>query len=316
MLIKKKIFKKYSQLLFLIDNKKLHKPNSKELLLIKELRQNLKLLPQLSLNMNEISSEWYNFVQETLFLLNNSDPREFLRFDVIKKTMFVGNADYIKEELKYLKNNKWKRRKKIIIETRVGCPARFPFYPKSSATLIHQGYHCALFEDKLNVNLTDVEYIFEFGGGYGSLCRLIYNMGFRGKYLILDLPVFSCLQMFFLKMLNIEVGLDTYNDEKNVTCINNVEILNEIVSKIKNKRKMFIATWSISESPVELREKVLEIINNFDLFLIAYQNNFGDNNNIDFFKTYIESHKHIEWQNIHINHIPGNYYLFGKKIAE
>ena len=42
-----------------------------------------------------------NILQENVL---NRDPRRFLRWNVISRTMFAGNASYISTELKYLKN--------------------------------------------------------------------------------------------------------------------------------------------------------------------------------------------------------------------
>src|SRR5207244_11597755 len=52
----------------------------------------------------------------------------------------------------------------------------------------------------------DLACVLEFGGGYGSMCRLFHNLGFRGRYLIFDLPAFSALQRFFLRSIGMCVG--------------------------------------------------------------------------------------------------------------
>ncbi len=96
-------------------------------------------------------------------------------------------------------------------------------------------------------------------------------------------------------------------------CLYDIEKLDEIVSANQNKKRLFVATWSISESPLELRNKIIEIVDSFDYFLIGYQNNFGPNDNISLFNKFCEERNDFEWKSIHIEHIPGNYYLFEKK---
>jgi hypothetical protein len=315
MFIREWIINVFSKSVELFFSEKLKKPTIKEIHLIHELRENLELIPQISQNEREVENEWGDFVKETIRLLNSSDPRKFLHFDVIKRTMVVGNTNYVNEELKYLKSRNWIFWKKNIRESHVGCPAPFPSYPKSSANLIHHGYHCAMFEEQMKFRISDVEYIFEFGGGYGSFCRLIYNMGYVGEYTIFDLPVFSCLQTYYLKMLGLNVYLNNnLRNDNSVNCVYDIEKLEETISINQNKKRLFVATWSISESPLELRNKIIRIVDSFDYFLMGYQNDFGSNDNISFFDKFCEERNDFEWKNIHIDHIPGNYYLFGKKL--
>ena len=47
--------------------------------------------------------------------------------------------------------------------------------------------------------------IVEFGGGYGSMCRLLHKLGFSGQYFIYDLPEFVALQRYFLKSIGMPV---------------------------------------------------------------------------------------------------------------
>ena len=144
--------------------------------------------------------EWNNNMNRLKNNVIKEDPREFLRWDVVRKTMFVGNAEYINVELKYLKSHReWDTRwKKAIFESPQGCPAPYYRYMKSSGNLIHHAYHLARFEDKTRLRINQLNCIFEFGGGYGSMCRLVHQLGFKGKYIIYDLPNFSHLQRYYL----------------------------------------------------------------------------------------------------------------------
>lgn len=123
--------------------------------------------------------------------------------------MFASAARYIFTELNFVKRSpEWITcRHRAIRESSVGHPIPYPFYPASSGNLIRHAYHVASFEEKTQCKTKDIDFVFEFGGdgGYGSMCRLFYNAGFHGKYVIFDLPPFSALQVYFLKTLGLPV---------------------------------------------------------------------------------------------------------------
>jgi hypothetical protein len=57
---------------------------------------------------------------------------------------------------------------------------------------------------RLGSCLHDADCIVEFGGGFGSMCRLIGALGFRGRYVIFDLPPVLALQRYYLGLHGIE----------------------------------------------------------------------------------------------------------------
>jgi len=64
---------------------------------------------------------------------------------------------------------------------------------------------------------------------------------------------------------------------------------------------------------MNIRNSINSLINHFPLFLIAYQDTFREINNMEFFKNWQSNQKDIGWFNWSIQHLPGNYYLVGKK---
>lgn len=292
-------------------------PSAQEKVYIDELRTTFRKIPSIK-STNELLPDmaWLghmNILQENVL---NRDPRKFLRWDVISGTMFAGNASYISKELKYLKGcSDWKMRwTSAIEESSVGHPVLYPFYPKSSGNLIHHAYHVAQFEERTGVKVHNTNYVFEFGGGYGSMCRLLFNLGFKGEYIIFDLPQFSALQRYFLKNMGLPVlSSNTFsNYETGILCLSDRQELNALLAERKEKsNSIFIATWSISESPISIREVILPQISDFSLFLVAYQDRFGGINNLDYFKNWQDTYKDVMWYNSKIDHLPGNNYLFG-----
>ena len=79
-------------------------------------------------------------------------------------------------------------------------------------------------------------------------------------------------------------------------------------------RKTFIATWSLSESPAELRDRFLPLVTDFHGFLIAYQERFCDVDNGAYFTGFERSTAgRIDWQTRRLWQLPGSSYFFGKR---
>jgi len=259
---------------------------------------------------------WINNANRLRELVLHQDPRKFLKWDMIARTMFVANAPYILKELEYLKRRPdWGSRwRDAITESSVGYPTRYPFYPATSGNLIHHAYHLAQYEEKVQCQVQNMDCVFEFGSGYGSMCRLFYNLGFRGRYISFDLPAFSALQRYFLKMLDCPVrSFSEFSTLKNgILCSSDIQELNALnADDMKRGRTMFIGTWSVSELPLDRRGPILSYVSDFQSFLIGYKDNFHEINNVDFFQSWSGSDRNIDWYHWQIEHMPGNSYLIG-----
>lgn len=263
---------------------------------------------------------WLNNNKRLNELVNTEDPRHFLQWDVIKRTMEVGDADFIELELDFLKMGaNWDRWKNAINEVSVGEPTLSAIYPASSGNLIHHAYHVAQFERNTKVDINNIGYIFEFGGGYGGMYRLIHNLGFKGKYVIFDFPAFSALQRYFIKSMGLQVHtVESFKAaESGVICVSDLQQLETLLAECKSvDNALFLATWSLSECPMEFRGKILSMLTHFKAYLLAYQGQFEGNDNMGFFDNWKKSKPQFEWHNQKISHIPNefykdNFYLFG-----
>jgi len=248
----------------------------------------------------------------------STNIHSFLKWDIIKKTMNNGNnADFIYAELLSLKKHKeWSFYKNGLKENWVGERSMYPFYPSASPTLLHTAYHLAEFESNTSSKTIDYDCILEFGGGFGSMCRLNFNLGFNSGYIIFDFVHFSLLQKYYLKSNNIPVvTIDEFiRTKKGVVCISDTDELNAILDIYDSKsRILLIATWSISESPIDVRDLFLKSCDNVDSFLFAYQNNFENVDNNKYFDSYQKNHENISWSGNKITHLPSDNYLFGKR---
>jgi len=261
-------------------------------------------------------SAWLANRRELKRRILEDDPLRFLRWDVVTGSMFVGNRSYIDSELAYLmRRPDWKSVwEDVIREDPEGDPKPYKGYRRSSGNRIHQSYHLARFEQETGLPVGRFPLIIEFGGGYGSLCRLAHKLGFRGQYLLFDLPEFVALQKYYLGSLEMPlVGPgDLAPGKPGILCTSDLEPLGS-VTRQEAHRGLFVATWSLSETAPALRERILTLpaVDGAGAYLIAYQSDFGGVDNTRFFDLWRETKTGIRWTHSEIAHMPGNYYLFG-----
>jgi hypothetical protein len=297
----------------------LSEPCEQDLRLTDDLKSTFDKLPCDELRTNSVAErKWHDFVSELRRLVRDADPRSFLRWDVIRKTMFIVNAPYVKPELAYLKGRPdWQSHLcDIVKESPVGHPIPYYLFPASSENMIHHTYHLVRFQQESNLSIGDAEIIVEFGGGYGNMCRLAHRFGFKGKYIIYDFPEFAAIQAYYLKAQDypIKHPAKLKDAESGITCVSDIESLDKLlVANMSEKsRSLFLATWSISETPMDLRKIILEKVKDFQLYLVAYQDSFGEIDNTAFFSQWQQEHSgKLNWYNKPISHLKGNNYLFG-----
>ena len=224
------------------------------------------------------------------------DCRFFLNWPVIKRTMFVSprRKSVRMLELPALREAGWLP---YLSEDFIGTPMLITGLP-TSTNLIHHAYHLLRFEQATGKSISEYPRVFEFGGGYGSMCRLVHRLTFGSSTVtILDLPEFTALQRYYLGLLSIPAILVSSAGELDPAA----------------PADLFIATWSVSEVPVADRRLVLEYASLSRAFLIAFQDQFGEINNVEFFQDWIETVEGVVWTMEETGHRKGNYYLFGAR---
>jgi hypothetical protein len=291
----------------------------RELALIGELRANCRQLPERQVNgASDAENTWSKVANHFRYLVATEDPRNFLTWDHLG-TMFFESPQYVDPELAHLmRSQAWAARwSRAIEESEVGQPSSFPSYPQTSGNLIHHAYHLCRFEEMTGEAVDSFDLVIEFGGGYGSMCRLFHQLGFQGKYVIFDFAEFSYLQQFFLQSLDLPVHSPTALERqpRGIATISDVEQLIELTRSLRtlSPRALFVATWSLSETSVAFRREVLKIVELFDCVLIAYQEKFGEVDNHRFFADWKNTKRKVQWHHWPIEHLPGHFYLMGKK---
>ena len=267
--------------------------NEKEIKLIEQLRDDVK-----NLNFNQLSSvAWLENQKILRNSIMNSDPRNFTNWLVIQQTMFHYAKKIELIELKRSPN--WDMLKKGIIEDKAGNPPKYHLYFSSSGNLIHHAYSLKQLLDKEEYfDIEKVNQIFEFGGGYGSFCRMIYKIGYKKYYSIYDLPIFNHLQKYFIKSI------------ENNDMLSKINYVSDEI-KIPDEIDFFISLWGISETPFKLRDKIFDKLNRTKYVLIAYQADYSGLNNVKYFSKICKNNLNFKWYDYEIPHLVGNRYLIG-----
>lgn len=252
----------------------------------------------LNLSKDKTKNYWWNY-KCNIFLnhLKLNGFSNFLRHPVILDTMFLRDVDYTKIELSFLKK---RINLNLLYENNIGSPVLSKYFCKTSACLIHHATHVEKFLKEFNV-INKLNQVFEFGGGYGSLARYILLKKYSLDYTIYDFKVFNILQNFYLSNLF---------TTKKVNFFNSINKLNKFKFK---KNSLFISTWALSETPIELREQFRIFIIKFNYILIAFQKKVDGYENLEYFKG-LFCNSNYEHRLFEIPYYKNNYYLFCKKL--
>lgn len=223
----------------------------------------------------------------------NNDPEDFLNWPGLVTTMFVGNAPYIDYEISRLNEELDSNLSDVLKEPRFGNPAIYHYdaYLKTSGNLIHQAYHLSHFDGWL----LELETIVEIGGGYGAMALICHRLGFRGRYIIYDLPEFSLLQQYYLS----NVGVP------------DVEFVTQIDNK-QTEADLLIGLYSLNEMPLHARSAIIDLCP-AQSYLIAYGANWGGVDNMAWASGLMKHKRGYNWRNWNIPHLPNCWYLAGDK---
>lgn len=186
----------------------------------------------------------------------NDKPENFMQWPCVYHTMLQNHwKNSILYELEQLPID-W-------LQAAIATPYCQDKHYNYSLNLIHQVYHLYQYFSYTGIEVSDLNSIVEFGGGYGAMALVCKRLGFKGNYYIYDLPEFSLLQQWFLQ-----------DDTKWVDR--------------PRKADLLIACYSLSEIDIEDRE---QWITPTDHQLFLYSNKFESYDNMEFFKDRGQHHK-------------------------
>jgi len=286
----------------------LPRPTQTERTLIDDLRERCRALPvERTRGRTPNEADWATAMNRLRELTLRADPRGFLRWDVIIERMAQSKPEVTTIELAALRAlPDWETRwKPALREIAVGRPIPYAEFPESSEPLIQAAYTLSQLESMAGRPAHEWEHVVEFGGGFGNLCRLMHQLGFRGTYVIFDLPPFTLLQRYYLRSAGI-----LRDDERRIVLTSDFAELERAVAEIPSGAwATFVACWSLSETPLALRERVRPLVERIGRYCIAYQEQYGEVDNAKFFGAHwIDGPRTVK----RIAHRSADHYLVGE----
>lgn len=255
---------------------------------------------------------WKKYNAKLEKILLPRPPFSFLQDPNIMLTMFdTAGGNWLKKELTFLEKKISKKKLKIILkEDYVGDPLLLNKFYLTSHTSITHLYHLIKFLDVSGCNLTKIKTVIEWGGGYGNLVKILKRLLIKPcTYIIIDTPLLSCLQWFYLSTIFGKKAVNLLLDEKGAIQINKINILPvSLLAKYPIKGDLFISTWALSESSKCSQDYVVKQ-NWFQAkhLLLAYQeNDTGLFDPVRVGKLAVDRGAVIQ----KIEFLPGNHYAF------
>jgi putative sugar O-methyltransferase len=129
----------------------------------------------------------------------------------------------------------------------------------TSSNTVHQLHHLLRYEESTGRSVRDATTIVEWGGGFGSLIRLVTRMhGGKPTCVVVDTPVFSAVQWLYLSavfgedhVVLHEVG--PVRPERGKINIVPIGLVGDLVVSAD----LFISNWALNESTPAAQDDVL-----------------------------------------------------------
>jgi hypothetical protein len=188
-----------------------------------------------------------------------ASPGDFLRHPSVRFQMFVDERT-LPHELPYTRARLG--RDDLLEEDAVGEPPTVALPGSSvrtSSNTVHQLYHLLRYEDATGRRVSDADIVVEWGGGFGSLMRLLVRMhGGHPTCIIFDTPIFSALQWFYLSSVLGEERVVLHGPGPVRLVAGKVNLLPiGLLGNAEISADLFISNWALNESmPAAQREVI------------------------------------------------------------
>lgn len=247
-----------------------------------------------------ITPPWISYEKELKKVLLPYPKFNFLQEVPILKGMFGTKRD---EWFSRILSN---MPEKVSKEDYIGEPLLYDSKYLSSQNLIEHYLHIKNFKKYIK---SPTKRIVEWGGGYGSMARMLWRLGEVKTYVSIDLPIVCALQWFYLSIIFGEENVYLFQDPNDKIKEGKMNIVPVFwVDSLNFKPDLFISTWALSESSKEAQDFVVRR-NWFNAkhFLLAFtgnRNRFPDSNRL----RNLAKNKGALIRKV--DYSPGNYYAF------
>lgn len=265
-----------------------------------------------------VTGEWAGLAADITRAIREGGADGFLRLPPVAKTVHPRIRGRSRDYLRYLFASRRfsAELQRALTESPVGRPLVNPHYPLSSPLLVQHGYHLARLLEATGLDVSTLRLVVDFGAGYGSFFRLLRNLGYRERYVIWDLPVMCALQRFYLRNV-FPTGPGGHPPGNLEWLVSGDPEAPATVSRhcAEHSPSLFVATWSLSETPLAVREQIAPALAGFSHILCAYQRSFGEQDNVSYFQSLERALPGFHWQHAECPVYRGNFYLIGKRAA-
>ena len=207
-----------------------------------------------------VRSDWASRNAELERDLLPVPPPDFLRHPAIRFQMFVDER-YLPHELPFVRSRLADTA--LLAEDPVGSPPTVTVpgtATRTSSNTVHQLYHLLRYEQETGRSVRESATIVEWGGGFGSLMRLITRLhGGDPTCVVIDTPIFTALQWLYLSAVLGEdrVVLHTQRPVHPVEGLVNLVPIG-LVADMAVHADLFISNWALNESMPAAQQDVVD----------------------------------------------------------
>jgi hypothetical protein len=187
-------------------------------------------------------------------------PPDFLRHPAIRFQMFVDER-VVPHELPWVRERLGSPA--LLAEDPVGAPPTIALPGtdvRTSSNTVHQVHHLLAYEAATGRSVSEAGTVVEWGGGFGSLARLLVRRHAGAPTcVLLDTPVFSALQWLYLSAVLGEERVVLHSAapvRPEPGRINVVPV--GLSGDLEVRADLFVSTWALNESTRAAQRHVLD----------------------------------------------------------
>lgn len=281
-------------------------PTPREAELAEQLRHDLRRMAREAADLQPF---WRTTCEALMRIAGTGDPRYFMRWPPIAATMVTRTT-------RTAAGRYWRLRRApqwrqvwapAVLHPQHGHVPPFLPDPRTNAATVGHANHLRHYQAMTGSSLLAQDCIVEFGGGYGSMCRLARRLGFAGRYVIFDIPPILALQRYYLGLHGIDAEYAA--EAPTVLCHSLAD-----AARFMQPQAVLMSTWALSEMPLSLRADIEPFLDDDRAVaaLFAWQHHFEQVDNAAWFDGMQQRHAaHWHWQVTAID--PANAYLVGRR---